>query len=279
MTRLPAAPLEPLAAPPSCEGHAAPRVGMTGADHAEPTVPDRSRLVLATDLDGTFLGGSATDRQRLYTFLNARRKQLTLIFVTGRDLPFVRALVADGQVPQPDYVIGDVGTTIAGGIDFTPLPALETHIAERWADAGPRVRALLDGEPGLRAQDTPFRYRQSYYYDPAQLAPGVLARIEAAGFDGLLSADTFLDVLPRGISKGPTLLHLVQQLGLPAHQVLTAGDTMNDLSLFRTGLTGVMVDNAEAPLKAVASALPNVYASPQPGAAGILDAIAHFRFL
>ncbi|MGJ4748629.1 HAD family hydrolase, partial [Leptospira sp. SA-E8] len=83
-------------------------------------------LVLATDLDGTFLGGGVAGRQALYQWLRMQRERelVTLIFVTGRDLPFIRGLVADGFVPRPDYVIGDVGTTIAGGAGLEPLPEL-----------------------------------------------------------------------------------------------------------------------------------------------------------
>ena len=46
-------------------------------------------LILATDLDGTFLGGSDEQRHDLYEHLNQRDDAL-LIFVTGRDLDFIR---------------------------------------------------------------------------------------------------------------------------------------------------------------------------------------------
>lgn len=232
-----------------------------------------SRLVLATDLDGTFLGGSEAERLELYRWIEARRDRVTLIFVTGRDLPFIRDLVRDTPVPQPDYVIGDVGTTIAGGPAIEPITVLEHEIARRWDDAGPRVRALLEGEPGLRLQETPFRYRLSYHYDPALLAPHAADKVRAAGFDCLLSADTFFDVLPRGISKGPTLLRLIDHLALEGTDVLVAGDTLNDLSLFETGLAGVAVGNSEPALRERVAQLANVYLSPLPGAAGILDAV------
>lgn len=264
-------------------------------------------LVLATDLDGTFLGGSDTERAALYQWLQALRTRqpndLTLIFVTGRDLPFIRSLVAAGAVPRPDYVIGDVGTTVAGGPGIEPLHALETDIAARWTrgaasaeQARARLRALLADEPGLREQDTPFRYRLSYWYEPAALSPDTLSKIEAAGYDGLLSADTFLDVLPRGVSKGPTLRHLIAHLNLPPQDVLVAGDTLNDLSLFATGLSGVAVGNAEPALLEALRALEReqaqdepaqahdvlprrIYRSPRAGAVGILDAVHHHGFV
>lgn len=238
----------------------------------------RSRLVLATDLDGTFLGGSSAQRTALYRWIEAQREDVMLVFVTGRDLPFVRALAAQG-IPRPDYVIGDVGTTIAGGAALEPLAELERHIAAAWNDAGADVRKMLGDEPGLTPQETPFRYRMSYFYEPDTLRPTVRQKIEAAGFDCLTSADIYLDVLPRGISKGPTLIHLMTHLGIPGRDVLVAGDTLNDLSLFRTPYAGVAVGNSEPALLAEVSVLPNVYLSPEPGAAGITDAIERLGFM
>ena len=70
-------------------------------------------LVLATDLDGTFLGGSETARARLYRWIEANRDEVGLIFVTGRDPRFIRELTNGTGVPRPEFVVGDVGTTIA----------------------------------------------------------------------------------------------------------------------------------------------------------------------
>lgn len=281
---------------------------LSSSRFAPDTCPALDRpLALATDLDGTFLGGSDADRAALYRWLEALRERqpddLTLIFVTGRDLPFIRSLVAAGAVPRPDYVIGDVGTTIAGGPDIAPLSALEADIAARWTggaasaeQARDALRALLAEEPGLREQDTPFRYRLSYWYEPELLSPATLPKIQEAGYDGLLSADTFLDVLPRGVSKGPTLRQLITHLRLPPQDVLVAGDTLNDLSLFEAGLSGVAVGNSEPALLDALQALEReqaldepaqahqvrprrIYRSPHPGAAGILDAVHHHGFV
>lgn len=237
----------------------------------------RPNLVLATDLDGTFLGGSDAQRRALYDHL-AERDDAMLVFVTGRDIDFIAELIATPGMPRPRYIIGDIGTSVFDGATLEPVRELEAPIAALWNDAGERVKALLDGDLGLTLQDTPFRYRLSYDYDPAALSPRSVAKVEAAGFDCLLSADRFFDVLPRGVSKGPTLLRLVEALELDPQAVLVAGDTMNDLSLFQTGLKGVAVGNSEPRLAAAVRGLPNVYRSPSPGAAGIADAIHHFRF-
>lgn len=236
----------------------------------------RLNLVLATDLDGTFLGGSEAERRALYDELSARDDAL-LIFVTGRDIAFIEELIATPGMPRPRFIIGDIGTSVFDGDTLEPITELEAPIAERWRASNERVMALLDGEPGLTLQPTPFRHRVSYDYDPALLSPRTVAKVEANGFDCLLSANRFFDVLPRGVSKGPTLIRLVEALGLDREAVLVAGDTMNDLSLFQTGFKGVAVGNSEPRLKTAVRGLRNVYCSPSPGAAGIADAIRKFQ--
>lgn len=234
-------------------------------------------LILATDLDGTFLGGSDTQRRVLYDWLNASDDHL-LIFVTGRDIAFIRDLAALPGMPRPHYIVGDIGTSVFDGSTFEPIAEVEAPIAALWNDSAARVASLLDHEPALRLQDTPFRHRRSYYYDPEALSSDMLRKVEEAGYDWILSDNRFFDVLPRGVSKGPTLLRLLEHLGLPRDRVLVAGDTLNDLSLFETRLKGVAVGNAEAALLERIRDFPEVYRSPEPGAAGIWDALNHFRF-
>ncbi|HBT02424.1 MAG TPA: alpha,alpha-trehalose-phosphate synthase [Citreicella sp.] len=244
-------------------------------------LPDRdiatTRMVLATDLDGTFLGGSEEDRQRLYRWIESNRDSVGLIFVTGRDPRFIRELCAGG-VPWPEYVVGDVGTTIARlqGGEVTPLAPLEEEIAATWGDAGETVRAALDGHPGLTLQPTPFRYRISYDLDAETFDPSASDKVRDLGHDPLISDNRFFDVLPRGISKGPSLRRLVAHLGLEETRVLAAGDTLNDLSMLQCGLPAVAVGGAEPALLAEVSGLPHVHTARAIGAAGILEAIGAF---
>lgn len=242
--------------------------------NALPHIAER-QFVLATDLDGTFLGGSQEDRDRLYGWIEDNRGSIGLIFVTGRDPGFIEELCAGG-VPWPEYVIGDVGTTIAtcgpqAGI--TPIPALEADIAERWQQAGDRVRAALDGHPGLTLQSTQFRYRVSYDLDAARFDESAVAIVEDLGLDALISDNRFFDVLPRGVSKGPSLRRLTAHLGLEEHRVLAAGDTLNDLSMLACGLPAVAVGGAEQALLEALDGLAHVHTAGRHGAGGILEAV------
>jgi hypothetical protein len=151
---------------------------------------------------------------------------------------------------------------------------LERPIAEAWGDRGADVRAALSAAKGLTLQPTDFRYRVSYDYDPA-LYDGNGARIVSEiGLDSLISADIYFDVLPRGISKGPSLLRLVGHLGVDPARVLAAGDTMNDLSMLECGLPAVAVGGSEPALIARVGPLPQVHKARAIGAAGIAEAMA-----
>lgn len=234
-------------------------------------------FVLATDLDGTFLGGSDGDRARLYSWIEENRATIGLIFVTGRDPEFIAEICDDTNVPWPDYVIGDVGTTIAevkDGGAISPIGALEEDISQRWGDKSEAVREALHGHPGLSLQPTPFRYRVSYDLSMTSYHPSAEDKVDALGLDHLISNNCYFDVLPKGVSKGPSLKRLVAHLGIEEKRVLAAGDTLNDLSMLECGIQAVAVGGSEAALLDRVSSLDHVFTATQIGAAGILEAVA-----
>ncbi len=235
-----------------------------------PTLP---AFTLATDLDGTFLGGTAQDRRRLYDWLRAT-PDVQLIFVTGRDPDFIAQLCADGTVPTPAYAICDVGTTIAQVTDgrVRPDAALEAPIAQAWHGLADTVVARLAPVAGLRPQAVPFRHRLSYDYD-AGFDPAALSVLGDLPVDVIDSHGCFVDILPRGVSKGPSLQRLIAHLGVPPDRVLVAGDTLNDLSMFQAGLPGAVVGGAEDALLAATAGLPRAHRCRHPGAGGIIEAI------
>ena len=240
-----------------------------------PALSER-RMVLATDLDGTFLGGPEPARRALYEWIEDNRESVGLVFVTGRDPDFIRAL-CDGGVPWPEYVVGDVGTSITEVSEegaLVPIDALEEDIARRWANSGAAVREKLEGHPGLALQPTAFRYRVSYDLDPAAFNPAAHDHVAGLGLDTLVSDNKYFDVLPRGVSKGPSVHRFVTHLGVDPTRVLVAGDTLNDLSMLELGLPAVAVGGSEPALLERLKGQEHVYTAEAVGAAGILEAIA-----
>lgn len=231
-------------------------------------------LLLATDLDGTFLGGSPEDRHELYSLITAHRQSVRLLFCTGRSHANVQPLFDVYALPQPDFMICDVGTAVYGKQDDIRFDDLQQDIARRWGNGQDAVAQALSGL-SLTLQAGTGPWRRSYLYDDESVALEAKTRVEALGYDGLLSDNLYFDVLPRGVNKGSTLLQVVRRLGFAHSDVLAAGDTLNDLSMLSCGLPAVAVSNAEPRLLKALPQQPQIFIASQPGAAGILEAIAH----
>lgn len=244
-------------------------------------LPADPQLVLVTDLDGTLLGGTVAERRALYGWLRERRQQVLHVFCTGRDLDSIGRLLQQDQslgLTPPHLVIGDVGCTVACGTSLVPLPQAVEPIEARWRDKPARVAPLLAGAAGVSVQPGTANRRLAYHYDPDHFDHSLIAVLEGLGVDCVLSDNRYLDVLPAGVNKGTTLLALLDLLELPAERVVTAGDTLNDLAMFETGLAGVMVGNAEPALRRQLPRLSRTYLAQAPGCAGIVEGLHHFGF-
>lgn len=235
------------------------------------------KTILATDLDGTFLGGTPAQRTALYDWIAARRDEIVLIYASGRSLTAMQD-VLDELPLQPDHIIADVGTSVYTGPQFLPVTAVEAWLDATWgSDARERIAAVLKDHAHLIPQTVIEGRRVSCFYTDETLANVVRELIVPMGFDVLLSAEKYFDVLPRGVQKGPTLLKTLAALGLAPERTLVAGDTLNDLSLFQTGLAGVAVANREPLLATALVGMANVHHSEFDGAGGVLDALQRFH--
>jgi HAD superfamily hydrolase (TIGR01484 family) len=230
-------------------------------------------FTLATDLDGTFLGGSEDARRELYAHIANRRQSIGLIFVTGRSFQSVQSLLSQFDMPVPDLMICDVGTSVHAVDGNVFMKDLHDEIERKWADGHARVPPVLAGFEGLTLQDATGPFRKSYLYTHEPSAQKGKEIVESLGFDGLLSDQRYFDVLPKGVNKGSTLLTVIRRLGIAPETVLVAGDTLNDLSMLTLGLPSVAVGNAERALIAELPEAPEVYRAEQHGAAGIMEAL------
>ena len=234
-------------------------------------------MLLATDLDGTFLGGDTAQQAALYRILNSS-KTLQLIFVSGRGLATILPLFDEPLMPKPDFIICDVGATIVNGNSLEPVEPIQSLIEERWPGKE-KVAAVLHGVKNLLPQDVPQQRRCSYFYNEHTDIEDLKCRVQQLECDLILSAGKFVDVLPKGINKGFSLQMLSNQYHFNAEKILVAGDTFSDLSLFATGYKGVVVGNAEPGLREATAGLPAIYHAKEEGAGGILEAMQHFSLL
>lgn len=131
----------------------------------------------------------------------------------------------------------------------------------------------LEDIPGLHPQLVPQERRCSFYLDDISIIPEIESRVAPLGCEVLLSADRYLDILPAGVSKGDTVRKLVDYLGVSYEDVLVAGDTLNDFSLFLQPFRGVVVGESEEALQRDTAGFTNVIHARKPGAGGILEAM------
>lgn len=234
-------------------------------------------MILATDLDGTFLAGSDAARGRLIgRFLE--RPDARLVYVTGRSVRSVLSLIDDGTLPAPDAMICDVGTFIAHG-DGSPLtgPAMN-GIEARWRGKAEPLREAMAAFPSLELQEHFGPNRLGYYYRDAAVIEPASAAVRELGCDPLDSDGIYFDVLPRGVNKGSTLRALMRSWAIDDDEVLVAGDTLNDLAMLHSGYRAVAVGGAEAGLLEQLPASERIFRAQAGGCDGIVEALQHFNF-
>ena len=229
--------------------------------------------ILVADLDGTLLGGDAADRRRLHAVL-ARHPEVTVVFATGRGLALGTSGARDPLLPTAalDH------HRRRGRRDRRTGPeprsrTLQARLRAGWPGAE-RVRVALPRFPALTyqhgvAQDG----RCSFYLAPERLTQEITRAVRALGCTWAVLGDRYFDVLPPGVSKGSALVALAREQHWPMASVLVAGDSLNDLSLFRLGAHGVIVGNAEPALRAAIAADDTVHRADRSGAAGVLSAL------
>lgn len=234
-------------------------------------------MLLATDLDGTFLAGESAKRHQLYQLISLH-SDIQLAFVTGRGLESVLPLLSDPTIPNPDYIICDVGASIYHGDTLQPLQPLQAEIEQHWPGEL-HIEEVMSKFTEIIRQDVPQLRRCSYFCKPEQVTPSLYELAKELNCELLYSAGRYLDFLPKGVNKGTTLKALVDYLALDSDQVLVAGDTLNDLAMFQYAYHGVCVGRSEPGLLQATERSGNVYHATERGCGGIIEAFSHFNFL
>ena len=236
------------------------------------------RKLLVSDLDGTLLGNDEALR-RFAGWYGAHRDRLGLVYASGRGVDSVMRVIKTTDLPEPVAVIGGVGTEICLYPSTTPLPVWTKQISAGWD--GERIRRVLARLTGLEPQPAEFQsaLKVSYYLHGARPdAIDELRRIlRTAGLRAavLYSSDRDLDVLPAGVDKGAAAAFLAERWGFAAEEIIVAGDSGNDLSLFEQGFEGIIVHNAQWELRRLRGA--TVYHADRAVAAGVLEGLQYWQ--
>ncbi|CAG0941696.1 Mannosylfructose-phosphate phosphatase [Candidatus Brocadiaceae bacterium] len=263
------------------------------------------RLLICTDLDRTLLPNGkqaeSPEARALFARLMARH-EVYLAFVSGRHRALVEQAIADYQLPTPDWVIADVGSSIyAVHDDWQAWHSWQHAIAVDWQDlTAPDLQTLFTDLTVLTLQESEKqnRYKLSYYlplitdYNDLQLqmqqrlmeknlAANLIYSIDEAASIGLL------DVLPKRANKLHAIEFLMQQQGFTDENTVFAGDSGNDLAVLISHIPSVLVANADDNVRQQAQQQANpehlycargdFFGMNGNYSAGILEGIAHYH--
>ncbi|MFO7811972.1 MAG: HAD-IIB family hydrolase [Pelovirga sp.] len=234
-------------------------------------VPHKPRLLLCTDLDRTLIpNGTAQEDARAREMFSklCRHPGVSLVYVTGRDRRLVLDAVKTYNLPQPDYALTDVGSTIyrivAG--EWQSFQAWKHHLSARWPEAiNQRVRFLVDriSGPWLQEEAKQNSFKVSFYLplqlDVEQIMKNIEQRLQREGIAANLiwSIDEqknigLLDILPDCADKRQAIRFLQQQLGFADEELVFAGDSGNDLQVINSDIRSILVANAAPAIKEAA---------------------------
>lgn len=242
--------------------------------------PIAEARLLATDLDGTFIGDDEA-MHRLWRDLDEHG--ITLAFSTGRHLPSIEAFYEEQQTSRrAEACITMVGTEIwlHAGDGYVEDQGWRSVISEAWDKE--RVEAIIGELPNVVMQPEEWQteFKSSYFLENG--ATDGLAHIDRRlAEEGLeakvvYSADRFLDLLPARSGKGEAVRYLADLLGIPPHEVITSGDTGNDLDMMRPelGFRSIAVGNSATELAEYRA--PSLYHAEAPYAAGIREGLERY---
>jgi sucrose-phosphate synthase len=239
----------------------------------------RNRAIF-TSIDLNLIG----DSDALSVFLqrmHEHRKTTIFGIATGRLLDDALAKLRQYNIPQPDVLITGQGTQVHYAPNLTRSDVWERHINHLWNPQA--VRDILAEMPGLKIQpkSNQSTFKISYYVDHAltnvkEIRQTLLRNEQAV--NTVFCFGQFLDVVPVRASKGLALRWCAEQLGFSLENTLVSGATGADEDMLLGNTLGAVVDDHHLEELSGLTDIDNIYFSKKHHAAGILEAIDHYKF-
>ena len=248
-----------------------------------------ARRLVATDLDGTFIGDDEA-MLRLWDVLRARK--IIVAFSTGRHLPSIEDFYAEKQrnANLPETWRSEASVCMVG-TDIYFRTNGDYHLDRTWHDVITEdwdkraVEEILKAIPEAQMQDAEWQspFKSSYYLEvnAEDRLHEIQERLQRDGLRAkvVYSAGKFLDLLPIKSGKGEAVKFVARHYGVEPENVITCGDTGNDLDMMRPelGVRSIAVGNSADELKAFQA--PHVYHAGALYAAGIWEGLEAYGWL
>ena len=233
------------------------------------------RLLICTDLDRTLIPNGHQPESpgaRKHFSILAARPEVTLAYVSGRHRALVEQAIREFELPIPDFVIGDVGTTIyrvQSERQWQRQEDWEAEIAEDWSGYSRRdLEELLRDLTELKLQENSKQndYKLSYYVslndDRDAVSEAIQCRLGETDAESRLiwSIDDLhgigmLDIVPARASKLHAIEALMKLHGFGYETSVFCGDSGNDIEVLASPIPAVLVANSRPDVRKLARRL------------------------
>jgi hypothetical protein len=227
------------------------------------TMAGSEDILICSDLDRTLIpNGFQEESVHARPALRrlAQNAHVYLAYVSGRDRRLIRDAIEEFYLPEPDYAIGDVGTTlyrVTNG-NWQLSDEWRDEIGKDWRGYNWEALAeLLEDIDNIRLQEPEKQnlYKLSFYTDPRIDPQRLIARIRRVLDEKGVSANLIwsvdeisttglLDIVPARANKLRAIQFLIQQEQFCETRTVFAGDSGNDLDVLTSGLQAILVKNA-----------------------------------
>ena len=232
------------------------------------------RLLLCSDMDRTVIpNGLQAEHPDAHKRFAAfcRLPEVVLAYVSGRHLASVLQAIKKYRLPEPDFIISDVGSKIHhfSHQQWQEISAWEQKIDKDWRGKSHlQIMQMFDDIVELQCQemDKQNTHKLSYYLplhaDHDYIMKQMQDRLKKQNIDASLiwsvaepKSIGLLDVLPRYATKLHAIEFLRQQQGFSLNEVIFAGDSGNDLAVLSSEIPSVLVANAADDIRLAAQQL------------------------
>ena len=247
-------------------------------------MPTAPTYLLLSDVDDTLLGNdAATDR--FAAFVGRHRDRLAFVMNSSRFVHSQKRSLEETGLPEPDLLIGGMGTEIALPAGGSRLPGVQRH-ADAWKAKHlggwdvVKVRGVLDRFPGVEPQpeENQSDLKQSRYLQDAsdQDIAALRGELADAGLDVRVtySSSRDVDVTPAGADKSTAVRFVIDALGFDEDHAAVAGDSGNDRAMLTCGARGIVVANHRPELADLTG--DRIFRATKSHADGVIEGLKHW---